>query len=345
MMVLYPPIFLYLSSTDLPIVPLFVDQANGRDLFLPRSYFQGADRETQQLSSLISSIDLDNNAYMGAQEDTHTGTLTDTRPAKLHDSSSSSSSSSSACSTSSPLPLPASSSSPAPELASPSPSNHTKTNINTNAAMTEYTTYETNAERAPHSPSQPDIYPIPPPLYTAPTDPYSHWRFFLQFLAAVVQVTCKIVFYTALAYAGVQLMIALRRDVSEKVVQYEQSTLDEHFYCSTEYTRNECDPSTRVPAMDDMCREWQKCLYRPLWVGRTRVLAETIADVTNGFVDTISAKTMVLLFFMISAYCWAYAVRSRPTLTSSHPFTMDPGYQARYPALPTVDDPKRIGFS
>ena len=34
-----------------------------------------------------------------------------------------------------------------------------------------------------------------------------------------------------------------------------------------EYANNRCDPSTRVPAMDELCRQWQQCLYRPMWIG------------------------------------------------------------------------------
>lgn len=45
--------------------------------------------------------------------------------------------------------------------------------------------------------------------------------------------------------------------------------------------------------MIEPCRQWLQCLYTPAWIGKTKVLAETFAEIANGFVDTISYKTMV----------------------------------------------------
>lgn len=44
--------------------------------------------------------------------------------------------------------------------------------------------------------------------------------------------------------------------------------LEDHYHCRMEYAKNRCDPSTRLPAMDEQCRRWQQCLYRPMWVGK-----------------------------------------------------------------------------
>lgn len=47
--------------------------------------------------------------------------------------------------------------------------------------------------------------------------------------------------------------------------------LSENNACTKHYMDNKCDPSTRVPAMQNQCIEWEKCLQRdPLAVARLK---------------------------------------------------------------------------
>jgi len=46
--------------------------------------------------------------------------------------------------------------------------------------------------------------------------------------------------------------------------------------------------------MERRCADWEECMNREVVVtGKTRVVAETLAEIVNGFVDVISFKTMV----------------------------------------------------
>lgn len=46
--------------------------------------------------------------------------------------------------------------------------------------------------------------------------------------------------------------------------------------------------------MERKCSGWEECMGRDIVVvGKTRVVAETLAEVVNGFVEVISFKTMV----------------------------------------------------
>ena len=46
--------------------------------------------------------------------------------------------------------------------------------------------------------------------------------------------------------------------------------------------------------MERRCSDWEECMNREVVVtGKTRVVAETLAEIVNGFVDVISFKTMV----------------------------------------------------
>ncbi|KAK3627959.1 hypothetical protein LTR56_018949 [Elasticomyces elasticus] len=70
--------------------------------------------------------------------------------------------------------------------------------------------------------------------------------------------------------------------------------------CAREYTTNRCAPETRVPAMEQVCEGWQRCMSRDAGaVGRAGVGARTFAEVFNSFVEAISWKTMVFTFLMV----------------------------------------------
>ncbi|KAF8330434.1 Di-sulfide bridge nucleocytoplasmic transport domain-containing protein [Cantharellus anzutake] len=70
--------------------------------------------------------------------------------------------------------------------------------------------------------------------------------------------------------------------------------LREMAHCSKQYLDNRCEPSQRVPHMEETCRAWEECMHRdPSAVGRARIFAETAAQVVNGFVEEISWKTLV----------------------------------------------------
>ena len=65
--------------------------------------------------------------------------------------------------------------------------------------------------------------------------------------------------------------------------------------CAHLYDINKCFPlSQRVPAIARQCSDWEACMQRdPAGVGRARVVAETIGEVINSFVEPISWKTLV----------------------------------------------------
>ena len=64
--------------------------------------------------------------------------------------------------------------------------------------------------------------------------------------------------------------------------------------CAKAYVDNRCEPSTRLPVLEKKCSEWEDCMAREVVVdGKTRVVAETLAEIVNGFVDFLSWKTMV----------------------------------------------------
>lgn len=95
-------------------------------------------------------------------------------------------------------------------------------------------------------------------------------------------------------YFLLSLLLALSRDITERTAEHSIELQQEIMHCSEMYIQNRCEPSTRVPAMEKMCKDWEFCMNRnPKVVGRTRVAAETVAEVVNGFTEVISWRTMV----------------------------------------------------
>ncbi|GAC96540.1 hypothetical protein PHSY_004120 [Pseudozyma hubeiensis SY62] len=85
----------------------------------------------------------------------------------------------------------------------------------------------------------------------------------------------------------------VQKDVAEKVRSYEMDTLSEITACAAAYTANRCGTELQAPALANACKNWERCSARdPAVVGTARVTAETFAEILNGFVDSVSWKTM-----------------------------------------------------
>ncbi|KAL1931946.1 hypothetical protein VTP01DRAFT_9002 [Rhizomucor pusillus] len=140
-------------------------------------------------------------------------------------------------------------------------------------------------------------------LYPPPFLP-DQKRSLILFLSDMFILTRNIVVFALVLYLCVQFAITFHRDVTLKMEIYESDRLEEHYRCRLEYMRNRCDPSTMLPAMEAQCQQWQQCLYHPIWIGKTKLLAETIAEICNAFVDTISTKTMIFLLSTLVTILW-----------------------------------------
>ncbi|GAA5824240.1 hypothetical protein JCM11251_001579 [Rhodosporidiobolus azoricus] len=111
--------------------------------------------------------------------------------------------------------------------------------------------------------------------------------------------------------------------------------------CAKSYVDNRCAPETRLPAMESRCAAWEECMNREVVVGgKTRVVAETLAEVVNGFVDVISFKTMlfVLLTLALTIYGSSVALSILPSRPSHPP----PASPSAHPA-PHFGYPHAVG--
>ncbi len=99
-----------------------------------------------------------------------------------------------------------------------------------------------------------------------------------------------------LIYIVYSFWSTIRSDVDKASEEVAADTLAEMAVCAREYVDNRCDRDSRVPAMERVCDNWEKCMNKdPHSVGRATVSAHTFARIFNSFVEPISYKAMVFL--------------------------------------------------
>lgn len=131
----------------------------------------------------------------------------------------------------------------------------------------------------------------------------------------------------------------IRSDVDIKSRDVVSETVAEIVVCAREFKDNRCDRSSRVPAMETVCDNWEKCMNRdPSQVGRAKVSAETFAGILSNFIDNLSVKTMVNnSVFLISPCCVVYCL---PILVTDFHCHLHPRRLCRSQQHPNVLPPQ-----
>ncbi|KAI8991785.1 Brl1/Brr6 domain-containing protein, partial [Mycotypha africana] len=117
-------------------------------------------------------------------------------------------------------------------------------------------------------------------------------------LFGIFKLVCASVFFIGVLYIITQFFNYVQHDMKALIASYESDLLGDQMYCQHQYELNRCSPQTRLPAIVDLCREWERCMLKPLAVSRTKILAEVAAEMWNGFTKTLTVKSMVLNLFV-----------------------------------------------
>ncbi|KAK8194342.1 hypothetical protein M8818_007531 [Zalaria obscura] len=129
-------------------------------------------------------------------------------------------------------------------------------------------------------------------LTTHPTLPH-----ILSFYA---QLFLNLFLIAGFVYILYSFWATIRSDVDKKSSEAVAELLAEMAVCAQQYTDNRCERNTRVPAMEVVCNNWEKCMSRdPRSVGRARVSAHTFAEIFNSFIEPISYKAMIFTALLI----------------------------------------------
>ncbi|KAF7455957.1 Di-sulfide bridge nucleocytoplasmic transport domain protein [Cryptosporidium felis] len=109
------------------------------------------------------------------------------------------------------------------------------------------------------------------------------------------------ILFTVYVVFGVTLVI--KNDIESKIQISVTSIIDEMNICSKQYVDNKCQPDQRVPAMEDKCIEWEKCMSQnPTIIARKSIFtAQIIGEIINTFFDQISFKSAFFIFGFIIA--------------------------------------------
>ena len=111
--------------------------------------------------------------------------------------------------------------------------------------------------------------------------------FYVQFL-----LNCFFAFCMMYVLYGIYTTIV--SDINERAMMESSEIFAEMAACAHEFKENKCERDTRVPAMEAVCNNWEKCMQRdPLKVGRSRLTAGMFAEIFNGFIEPISMKAIV----------------------------------------------------
>lgn len=132
-------------------------------------------------------------------------------------------------------------------------------------------------------------------LITDPTIPYV--------LSLYLQLFFNLLLISIILYLLFIFISTIKADINHKLEVYTSDALQEISVCSREYYRNKCSTengNTRVPALEKACTVWAKCMNRdPQLIGKSKITAETFADIVNGFIRPISWKSLIFMNFMI----------------------------------------------
>ncbi|KAF8486703.1 Di-sulfide bridge nucleocytoplasmic transport domain-containing protein [Gautieria morchelliformis] len=140
-----------------------------------------------------------------------------------------------------------------------------------------------------------------------------------------------------LLYLMFYFVRAVQKDVEQKMAEHMLESLQEIKECARLYADNFCAEKPS-PIIMLQCQEWKACMDRDASiVGRTRLLAELIGEVINGFMEPITWRTMIFLttaltmgIALINTLLMFYRARHAPINNSPPP----PPNPMMYGALP-----------
>ncbi|KAK6341679.1 hypothetical protein TWF696_008747 [Orbilia brochopaga] len=121
-----------------------------------------------------------------------------------------------------------------------------------------------------------------------------------QILSQYLQLLVNIIGAALAGYLVYSVVMTIQRDVQKKEQEYIMEAQLQVEDCQTKWLANRCSPELRVPAMETQCLAWRMCADSdPYSLGRSKVSAETFAEIINGFVEPISYKSMVFCFVLL----------------------------------------------
>ncbi|BCR90617.1 putative nuclear envelope protein Brr6 [Aspergillus chevalieri] len=111
------------------------------------------------------------------------------------------------------------------------------------------------------------------------------------------QLVVNLSLFSLAVYVVFGFVSAIRAEFEQAAEEVSDGILAEMATCAKSYVDNRCAGNDRLPALETVCENWERCMNRdPAKVGRAKVSAHTMAVIINSFIDPISWKA--ILFFL-----------------------------------------------
>lgn len=130
-------------------------------------------------------------------------------------------------------------------------------------------------------------------IFTDPNTPYV--------LSLYLQLAFNLLIVSLIAFLVFIFVKTIQSDIRRKIELYTSDILEEISSCTREYFRNKCSPpEDMAPWLEPSCTKWKKCMNSdPELIARSKITAETFADIVNGFIKPISWKSLIFLNLMV----------------------------------------------
>lgn len=119
-------------------------------------------------------------------------------------------------------------------------------------------------------------------------------------LSWYAQLLCNCFLVFVLMYFVWSAYTTIQADVDEAAAYASAEARTEISLCAKNYHENECGGNRVLPAMIEVCKNWERCKERdPRKIGRAKVSAHTFARIFNSFVEPISWKAMIFTLLLV----------------------------------------------
>ncbi|KAG1467429.1 hypothetical protein G6F56_004418 [Rhizopus delemar] len=144
-------------------------------------------------------------------------------------------------------------------------------------------------------------------------DPLAERHSTLYYIMGLIKIGFTSITFSFILYLFFEFVQFVRQDVAAKIIEYESNEFNGQIFCQREYEVNQCAHNTRLPALAGLCQDLENCMFRPFSTSKSRVLAETLAEIANGFSDNITLKTTCLSVIILVGLIWSItSVLTRP---------------------------------
>ncbi|PYH88758.1 putative nuclear envelope protein Brr6 [Aspergillus ellipticus CBS 707.79] len=115
------------------------------------------------------------------------------------------------------------------------------------------------------------------------------------------QLVVNLSLFSLAVYVVFGFVSAIRAEFEQAAEEVSDTILSEMAVCAKSYVDNRCAGGDRLPALETVCENWERCMSRdPAKVGRAKVSAHTMAIIINSFIDPISWKAIMFFLATIS---------------------------------------------